>query len=181
MRVKEEEAARTIKALLSRHTIQDLLLNLIFIAGLAAVGEELLFRGMVQRLLIKLFKSPWAGIVVSALIFSAMHMQFYGFLPRFVLGVLLGAVYWYSGSLCVAMLAHFIYDAVLIIAAYYNPEMLEQESTVQFSNMALVGSISLALVVLLLLWMKKRSTATFASVYADDAIPVKNHPFDFER
>ena len=108
-------------------------------------------------------------------------MQFYGFLPRFVLGVLLGAVYWYSGSLWVAMLAHFIYDAVLIIAAYYNPEMLEQESTVQFSNMALVGSISLALVVLLLLWMKKRSTATFASVYADDAIPVKNHPFDFER
>lgn len=181
MKVKEEEAARTIKALLSRDTIQDLLLNLIFIAGLAAVGEELLFRGMAQRLLTKLFRSPWAGIIVTAVIFSAMHMQFYGFFPRLGLGILLGAIYWYSGSLWVAILAHFIYDAVLIIAAYFNPQMLEEENIPQLTNIALGGTISLALVIFLLVWMKKKSATTYETVYADDAIPVKNHPFDIER
>lgn len=177
MKAQEEDAANTIKALLSRHTVKDLLLNLIFIAGLAAVGEELLFRGMAQRLLIKIFKNHWLGIIVSAAIFSAMHMQFYGFLPRFALGVLLGLIYWYSGSLWVAILAHFIYDAVLIVLAYFYPEMLNDENTMQFSNLALGGIISLSLVVLLVTWMKKRTTITYNTVYGDDAVPVKNHPF----
>ncbi|MBP8244854.1 MAG: CPBP family intramembrane metalloprotease, partial [Chitinophagaceae bacterium] len=118
MHEQEVDAARTIQALLSRHTLSDLLLNLLCVAGFAAVGEELLFRGMVQRLLIKMFKNPFIGILVSAALFSAMHMQFYGFFPRLALGILLGLIYWYSGSLWVAMLAHFIYDAVLIILAY---------------------------------------------------------------
>ena len=57
LKTQETEAAKTINALLSKHTIKDLLLNIICIAGLAAVGEELLFRGIAQRLLIKLFKN----------------------------------------------------------------------------------------------------------------------------
>ena len=79
-------------------------------------------------------QKSWVGIIVSAAIFSAMHMQFYGFLPRFALGVLLGLIYWYSGSLWVAILAHFIYDAVLIVLAYFYPEMLDDENTMQFST-----------------------------------------------
>ena len=177
LKEQEAEAGKTIRALLSKHTVKDLVLNVICIAGLAAVGEELLFRGIAQRLLIKLFKSPWAGIIVSAFIFSAMHMQFYGFLPRFVLGILLGVVYWYSGSLWVAILAHFVYDAVLIIAAYFNPNMLNEENTVKLSSMALVATISLTLITLLVGWMKKQSRVTYNEVYADDAIPVKDHPF----
>ena len=94
LKEQEADAAKTIKALLSKHTIKDLLLNIICIAGLAAVGEELLFRGIAQRLLIKMFKNPWVGIIVAAFLFSAMHLQFYGFLPRFVLGILLGVIYW---------------------------------------------------------------------------------------
>lgn len=177
MKEQEVEAAKSIKALLSKHTIKDLLLNIICIAGLAAVGEELLFRGIAQRLLIKLFKSPWTGIIISAFIFSAMHMQFYGFLPRFVLGVFLGAIYWYSGSLWTAILAHFVYDALLIVLAYFNPEMLNDESSVRLTNIALMATISFALVVSLVMWMKKKSTVTYQEVYADDAIPVKDHPF----
>ena len=104
-------------------------------------------------------------------------MQFYGFLPRFVLGILLGVVYWYSGSLWVAILAHFVYDAVLIIAAYFNPNMLNEENSVKLSSMALVATISLTLITLLVGWMKKQSRVTYNEVYADDAIPVKDHPF----
>jgi len=177
MKQAEEEAAKTIKGLLSKNTVKDLILNVICIAGLAAVGEELLFRGMAQRLLIKMFKSPWAGIVIAAFLFSAMHMQFYGFVPRFVLGILLGAIYWYSGSLWVAILAHFLYDAVLIVLAYFNPEMLNEEAPVQLSNIALLAAVCGLLLVLLLIWMKKRSTTSYTGVYADDAIPVKDDPF----
>jgi membrane protease YdiL (CAAX protease family) len=177
MKDQEAEAAKTIKTLLSKHTIKDLLLNIITVAGLAAVGEELLFRGMAQRLLIKMFKNPWAGIIISAFLFSAMHIQFYGFVPRFVLGILLGAIYWYSGSLWTAMLAHFMYDAVLIIVVYFNPASLNDENTLNLSNIALVAVLSLALVVSLVLWMKRKSTVSYTEVYADDAIPVKDHPF----
>lgn len=180
MKRSEEEAAKTVQALLSKRTVKDLVLNIIFIAGLAAVGEELLFRGMVQRLLIKMFKTPWPGIILTAFLFSSMHMQFFGFLPRFLLGILLGAIYWYSGSLWTAILAHFVYDGLLIVLVYFNPAMLNDEASVKLSNLALVGSISFAGVVLLLEWMRKKTTTTFAEVYADDDKPVKDHPFDFE-
>lgn len=177
MQDKEKEAAKITKILLSAHTIKDLILNIICIAALAAVGEELLFRGMAQRLLIKMFKSPWAGIIVSAILFSAIHLQFYGFVPRLVLGIFLGAMYWYSGSLWVAILGHFIYDALLIVLAYFYPSMLNDEPTTKISSLALGGAISAALVATSFVWMKKRSKVTYEEMYADDAVPNKDHPF----
>ncbi len=180
MKASEEDAARTTRSLLSRHTINDLILNVVFIAGLAAVGEELLFRGMAQRLLIKMFKSHWAGIIVAAILFSAMHMQFYGFLPRFALGILLGIIYWYSGSLWTAIFAHFIYDGLLIVLVYFKPTMMNDDQAVELNSLALMGSISFVLVVLFIEWMRRKTKTTYNSVYADDSIPVKNHPFDFE-
>lgn len=177
MKEQEDEAAKTVKALLSRHTINDLLWNIVSIAGLAAVGEELLFRGVAQRLLIKMFRSPWAGIILAAFLFSAMHVQFYGFLPRFVLGILLGAIYWYSGSLWAAILAHFVYDAFLVVLVYFNPSTLNDETSLPVSNTALVAAFSAALVTALLLWMKRASRTSFDKVYAEDAQPPKDHPF----
>jgi membrane protease YdiL (CAAX protease family) len=109
-------------------------------------------------------------------------MQFYGFLPRFILGILLGVIYWYSGSLWTAILAHFVYDGVLIIAAHQNPEMLNDEAmAAKATNLALIGLISATMVTAIVLWMKNKSTTTYNEVYADDAIPYKNHPFDFEN
>lgn len=181
MKQSEAEAAKTVTALLSKHTIKDLILNLICIAGLAAVGEELLFRGMLQRLFIKMFKTPWPGIIIAAFLFSAMHMQFYGFLPRFALGILLGVIYWYSGSLWTAILAHFVYDGLLIVLVYFNPAMLKDDGLPQATtNIALIGAVSFVLVVLLIEWMRKKSTTTYNEVYADDKIPYKDHPFDFD-
>ena len=177
MKEQEAEASKSIQAVLSKHTIKDLILNIVCIAGLAAVGEELLFRGVAQRLLIKLCKSPWAGIIISAFIFSAMHVQFYGFLPRFVLGILLGAIYWYSGSLWTAMLAHFIYDAALIVLVYFNPASMNDENTLKLSNIALAAAASFGFVIVLVMWMKKKSTITYNEVYADDSLPIKDHPF----
>lgn len=177
MKKQEDEAARTIKALLSRRTVGDLILNIFFIAGLAAVGEELLFRGLVQRILSRLFKSAFAGILVAAIIFSAMHMQFYGFFPRLILGIVLGYIYWYSGSLWVAMLAHFVYDAFLIVLVYFNPSSLTDDNTLALNNLALAGALSLGAVIALFVWMKRNSKTTYEAVYAADSEPEKDHPF----
>ncbi|MEP6699755.1 MAG: type II CAAX endopeptidase family protein [Bacteroidota bacterium] len=177
MRKSEEEAAKTVQALLSKHTIKDLIINILCIAGLAAVGEELLFRGIAQRLFIKIFKSPWVGIIIAAILFSAMHLQFYGFLPRFILGIFLGIIFWYSGSLWTSIVAHFIYDATLIVLVYFNPSMIKEETPVKLNNIALMAALSFVIVALIIGWMKKKSTATYKDVYADDAIPVKDHPF----
>jgi len=177
MKAKETEANKTVMALLSRQTIKDLILNIICIAGLAAVGEELLFRGMAQRLLVKMFRSHWLGIIIAAFLFSAMHLQFYGFFPRLVLGILLGVVYWYSGSLWTAILAHFVYDALLITLAYFNPAMLNEEAAVKLSSIALTAAISFIMMALAVNWMIKNSRTYYSEVYADDKIPVKDHPF----
>jgi membrane protease YdiL (CAAX protease family) len=177
MKQQEEEAAKTIKLLLSKHTVKDLLLNIFFIAGLAAVGEELLFRGMVQRILTRWFRSPWIAITVAAFLFSAMHVQFYGFLPRFVLGILLGALYWYSGSLWTAMLAHFVYDAFLIIVVYNNPASLQDENAISVRNMAMAAAVSFVAMIGLLYWMRKNTRSKYPDAYAEDFIPPKEYPF----
>lgn len=177
LKAQEEEAAKTIRILLSRDTIQDLILNIFCIAGLAAVGEELLFRGLIQRILVRWFRSPWVGIIIAAILFSAMHVQFYGFLPRLLLGILLGALYWYSGSLWTAILAHFIYDAFLIVVVYFNPASLEDENALNIRNITMAGIVSLVAVIGLLYWMRKNSKAKYPDHYAGDAVPLKDHPF----
>ena len=168
MKEKENGANKTVMALLSRRTVQDLVLNIICIAGLAAVGEELLFRGVAQRLFIKLFKRAWPGIIITAFLFSALHLQFYGFFPRFVLGILLGVIYWYSGSLWTAILAHFVYDALLITVAYFYPSMVNEENTVKMSSIALTAAFSFILVALAVNWMIKHSKTSYADHFEED-------------
>lgn len=182
MKGMEEEAAKQIAAMLKEHTIAELLKNLVFIALFAGIGEELFFRGILQRLFIRVTKNPWMGIILTAAIFSGIHFQFYGFFPRLLLGVLLGAIYWYSGSLLVAMLAHFLYDATVIVIIYLNPQMLQnpQASLLKGQEMQLLimAIISLALTILLLRQMKKKSLTSYEAIYNDD-FPKKQDDFSF--
>lgn len=179
MKESEESAAKQIAFLLQRNTAKDLLLNLVFIAGFAGFGEELFFRGVLQRIFIKMFKSPWAGIIVTAIIFSAIHLQFYGFIPRFILGVLLGLIYWYSGSLWPAILAHFIYDGFFVLLVFLDPALATQEGpTMNMGNQVVMALISAALVGTVLYLMKKKSTASYEAIYAGDKIDTGN-PFSF--
>lgn len=171
MKKSEDQAARQLVFLLQRNTLEDLLKNLLFVAVFAGFGEELFFRGVLQRIFIKLFKSPWAGIIVTALLFSAIHMQFYGFIPRFILGMLLGLVYWYSGSLWPGIFAHFIYDAFFVVLVYLNPSLATQEEPVFYSgNKVILGLVSALLVAGIVYLMKKKSDTRYQEVYAGDEI-----------
>ena len=162
-----------IKFMLGKRTMSELIMNIIFISVFAGIGEELLFRGVLQRLFIKATKNPWIGIIITAFFFSAMHLQFFGFIPRFLMGILLGAVYWYSGSLIVTMVAHFFYDALIIILVYFNPQMLENNEATMFegSSLLITTIISAALVGLMIWFMKKNSVVTYDNVYRNDEIP----------
>lgn len=170
MKNMEEEAAKQIQFMLSKHTPKELILNLIFISLFAGIGEEIFFRGILQRLLIRAFKNPWMGIVLTAAIFSAFHFQFFGFFPRLLLGIVLGAIYWYSGSLWTAMLAHFVYDGSVIVLAYLNPSIVKNadQSIINTSHLAVLGFISLVVTILILWLMKKNSSASYEQVYGND-------------
>ncbi|RYZ53916.1 MAG: CPBP family intramembrane metalloprotease [Sphingobacteriales bacterium] len=182
MKGMEEEAARQIKFMLQERTPVELVKNLFFIALFAGVGEELFFRGILQRMFIRLTKNPWMGIILTAAIFSGIHFQFYGFFPRLFLGVLLGAIYWYSGSLWVAILAHFLYDAAVIVLVYFNPHMLENAEATLIKGQEfalLIGAmISLAVTFVILAQMQKKSVTTYEAIYNDD-FPKEKDDFSF--
>lgn len=177
MKASEEAAAKQIGFMLKRDGIDNLVLNLIMVAVFAGIGEELFFRGVLQRLFIKLFKNAWAGILVTAFLFSAIHLQFYGFFPRFVLGILLGLIYWYSGSLWPAIVAHFAYDAMAVVVIYLNPAMADETGvTASFGNQTLMAVFSLSLIAAIIVLMKTRSNTSYEMMYARDSIDESN-PF----
>ena len=166
---QEEAANKMIEYMLNRRTPWELFLNIIFIAVLAGVGEELFFRGVLQRLFIRAFRSPWAGIILTAIIFSAIHMQFLGFIPRVIMGIILGAIYWYSGSLWAAILAHFFYDAFLIVLTYFNPHLItEDPGEYPQSELAILAVVSAVLTGVIVWLMKKQSKTRYQVVYEND-------------
>jgi hypothetical protein len=88
------------------------------IAFLAALGEELLFRGALLKMIYLSVKNVHVAVWISAFIFSAFHLQFYGFVPRMVLGLLFGYLFVWSGSLWIPIVLHFIFNGISVIAAF---------------------------------------------------------------
>ncbi len=119
MQRTEEAAKHLTESFLAADDIGGLLFNLFLIAVIPAIGEELLFRGVIQRLFAEWTKNKHAGIWISAILFSAMHMQFYGFLPRTILGALFGYMLVWSGRMWVPIIAHFVNNAAAVIVYYF--------------------------------------------------------------
>ncbi len=124
IRVKEMEdtALRTTHLLLSGKSFIDLILNLLLIGAAAAFVEEVFFRGALQRIIIGWLGNKHLGVWVSAFIFSAIHLQFYGFFPRLFLGVVLGYLFLYSRNLWIPILFHFLNNAFVVIVRFFSDE-----------------------------------------------------------
>ncbi|WOK06491.1 CPBP family intramembrane glutamic endopeptidase [Imperialibacter roseus] len=104
----------------------ELLVALFVVAIIPGIGEELLFRGLIQTRLQQLVRNPHAAIWISALFFSAFHVQFYGFVPRLFLGALFGYIFYWSGSLVLAMLAHFFNNGFSLVMLYlYKNDLVD--------------------------------------------------------
>lgn len=118
MRQQEEQLGEITLLMLNDTSIGGFLGNLLVIALIAAIGEEFLFRGALQTILHRWFRNPHIAIVVTAVIFSAIHLQFYGFLPRLYLGLLFGYLFFWSSNIWLAVLAHFLNNAVVVTIAF---------------------------------------------------------------
>ncbi len=128
MREAEEAAALATNKFLEMDSFSDYLLNIFMIGVMAALGEELLFRGAAQPLMIKLFKNPHIGIWSVAIVFSIIHFQFYGFFARMFLGAILGYSYYYTKNLWVPILAHFFNNSMAVTYVYISNEPLYNTS-----------------------------------------------------
>ncbi|HNS12053.1 MAG TPA: CPBP family intramembrane metalloprotease [Bacteroidia bacterium] len=119
MKASEEQAARLTEAFLIMTTPADLITNLFMVAIIPAIGEELLFRGIIQNIFSRWLKNKHTAVWLTAILFSAMHMQFYGFIPRFLLGAMLGYLLVWSGNLWWSIIAHFVNNAAAVIFTYF--------------------------------------------------------------
>lgn len=120
MKSLEEAAQAATERMLNADSIGELLLNLLVIALIPAVGEELTFRGVLQQALTRKMKSPHVAIILSAAIFSFIHFQFYGFLPRMFLGIVLGYMFYITGSLWMSIAMHFVNNGTAVVLYYLN-------------------------------------------------------------
>jgi membrane protease YdiL (CAAX protease family) len=115
MREMEEANKVFTQKLTANSNIVILLANIFIMALLPALFEEFLFRGTLQPFFTKWFANKHIAIIRTAFIFSAIHFQFYGFIPRFLLGIYLGYLLVWGKSLWLPIIAHFMHNTVSII------------------------------------------------------------------
>ena len=161
MRDSEHSAEGVTKAFLTFNGIGSLIYVLIIVAVVPAIGEELLFRGVLQKVLVNWTKNAHLGIWVTAILFSALHMQFFGFFPRFLLGVLFGYLFYWSNSLWLPILGHFINNGTVVMVAFLYPEFLNKTDDVfgedSMSTLYYIGSLIVSMTILFLIWKMNQS------------------------
>lgn len=120
-RASEDRAQGLTKFLTQFSSPERFIVGVLVVAVVPAVAEELFFRGVIQRNLVQ-WVSPHVGIWLAAAIFSAIHFQFFGFFPRFVLGLVLGYLYFWSGNILVSMAAHFTQNGFQLLLLYLQQQ-----------------------------------------------------------
>ena len=155
MKDTENEAAQLTGAFLKTNTIGGLGVNLIMIAIIPAIGEEMLFRGILQRLFSEWFRNIHVAILFTAFIFGAVHLQFYGILPRMILGIIFGYLFFWTGSLWLPIFAHFLNNGSAVMVSFLvsrNMVKQEYENFGSTDNVFFIMS-SIVLTGLLLFWV----------------------------
>lgn len=151
MRETEDEAAVLMGGLLMTTVWDRFILNIIVLAILPGIGEELFFRGALQQIGARIFKNEYVAIWIVAIIFSAIHVQFYGFFPRFLLGVFFGYLVVWSRNIWTAVLAHFVNNSMVVVLGFYYAtqgksytELMESDS---YSIIVYLGSLVFSIII----------------------------------
>ncbi len=158
MLAAEDNAEQLTLLLLKMDTPLDLAINLLIVGVIPALGEELIFRGHVQRILNIGKSNGHFGIWISAILFSALHMQFYGFLPRLLLGAFFGYLFHWSKNLWIPIIADFINNASAVVVTYLigTAAMEEKVDTIGTTgNLPTLSLLFLTLFVVLLIFSRK--------------------------
>lgn len=143
----DEKYNTQVLAMAKMNSFGDYMLSLIMLALLPAIFEEMLFRGALQQVLIKLFRNAFVGILFTSLIFSAVHMSWAGFLTRAFLGMVLGYIFYYGKNIWLNILLHFINNGVVVTVLYFlsmkgkitEADMKDEEYPIYIGIFALVA------------------------------------------
>jgi len=125
LRGMEDQATKAIELIIYYDNIPQFLIIFFLVAILPAIGEELLFRGIVQNEILQIFRNPHVAIFLSAFLFSFVHFQFFGFFPRMLLGMLFGYLYYWSGNILIPVSIHCLNNGLTLI----NMNMLKEKKT----------------------------------------------------
>lgn len=162
MRDTNDKLEAATLAMLKMDSLKEYFVVLFMSAILPAFCEEIFFRAVLQRIFIQISTRPWLGILITGCLFSLFHGLLLGFLPRAMLGVLLGMLYWYSGSLWPTIVAHFVHNALQITGYYVWGEDKLEKLTI--SPLLVVFSL---LAVLGICWYMKRISVTHYGEWYD--------------
>lgn len=125
----------------------SLIVALLIFGALAAISEELLFRSVIQKAFVRIFRNAHVAIIVTSIVFSAFHGDFFGFFPRFILGLMLGYMFYLSGSIWASMLMHFANNSAIVFLYYFNNKGIINIDVENFGNTDNMFLIVLSLVV----------------------------------
>ncbi|MFZ4798058.1 MAG: CPBP family intramembrane glutamic endopeptidase [Bacteroidia bacterium] len=126
LRGDEAFAKLQMEAFVNANTISQLLFNIVIVAVIPAITEEVFFRGCLQNFVRRCFYNLHVSVIFTAIIFSAIHGDYFGFLPRFMFGLVLGYAFAYSGNIWVSIVGHFLNNCITIVAyfiAQKNPNI----------------------------------------------------------
>jgi membrane protease YdiL (CAAX protease family) len=153
-RESEDLAAELIKLFTSGLTPVSFTFIFLIVAIVPAIGEEFVFRGMIQKELYRAVSSPHLAIWLAAVIFSAIHFQFFGFVPRVLIGAFLGYLYYWSGNLWVPIIGHFFNNGLQLVGLYLYQKgiitfNIESTDTAPWPLVAISAAMTLGLLLFL--------------------------------
>jgi len=160
MKNYEDQARTLMEQMLGQPSASALIVNLFIIAVMAGITEEFLFRGALQQIFNRITSNYHVAIWISAFIFSAIHFQFYGFVPRLLLGALLGYIFVWSGNLWVPVIVHTVNNAVsvLLFKAYHGTPQYEEIENFGTKDFWWLAIISVVLTAVIFSYMHKQYT-----------------------
>ena len=148
MRDDENAAQKLTDVMLQMNTVWNLIADVLIIGLLTAIAEEFMFRGVVQTIFMRWTNNQHAAVWITAILFSAFHMEFFGFLPRLLLGAMFGYFVVWTGSIWPAVLAHFINNATDVILTYLSQHKkisINLDAPQIFNNTAYIFSFIIVL------------------------------------
>ena len=156
-RLAEARAENATRFLLNITSLSGLMVNLLVIAVVAAIAEELIFRGIIQKLLFEQSKNIHLAIWLTALIFSLFHLQFFAIIPRIVLGAALGYTFYWSKSIWVPIFFHFINNASIVLASYlYQQKVITTDpNEITFFPISVLFVAFICSIAIIYFWIKR--------------------------
>lgn len=177
-REMEKIYTEQVMVIANMKNLADYFYTLIVIAVAPAIFEELLFRGALQPLMVKWTRIAWLGILITSLVFSAVHFSYYGFLSRVALGLILGYMYHYSNSMWLPMIAHFINNGFAVTMMYYMKQQGKLDASALDEKFPIWWGVLAAAVIFMLFVVFRNESRKYGNYYIDNTATKSDDPFE---